>query len=119
MKGMHDVFHVNLLEKYYENTIAGRETLPPPPVSVLVGEEIVDEYEVESIVDSRCHRNKMQYLVHWKGYGIHERSWLSIDELTNAQEAVKLFHDNNPEACSECVSAVCHRPSRRKRQRKH
>jgi hypothetical protein len=119
MKGMHDVFHVNLLEKYYENTITGRETLPPPPVSVLVGEEIVDEYEVESIVDSRCHRNKMQYLVHWKGYGIDERSWLSIDELTNAQEAVKLFHDNNPDACSECVSAVCHRPSRRKRQRKH
>jgi hypothetical protein len=47
MKGMHDVFHVNLLEKYYENTLAGRETLPPPPVSVLVGEEIVDEYETE------------------------------------------------------------------------
>jgi hypothetical protein len=114
MSGMHDVFHVNLLELYVDNTIAGRKTEPPPPISVKVDDVEYDEYEVDFIVDSRCHRDKIQYLVHWKGYGIDERSWLSIKDLTNAMDAVNLFHENNPDACSECVSRKASRSRRKK-----
>ena len=70
---IHDVFHVSLLEKYFENPYPGRrkEDVPLPPV-------VVDgnpEYEVDYVVAARKRRNKQEYLIHWKGYGIHERTW--------------------------------------------
>ena len=66
---MHDVFYVSLLEPYIENTIPERETPPPPPV----GNDL-DFYEVESVLDSRTRNHKVEYLVHWKGYGPDERT---------------------------------------------
>jgi len=44
---------------------------PPPPVI----KDRVEEYKVESILDSSVFRNKLEYLVHWKGYGVEENEW--------------------------------------------
>ena len=40
---------------------------PPPPAIIIDREE---EWEVETIVDSGLHYNRLQYLVKWKGYDI-------------------------------------------------
>ncbi|KIM62378.1 hypothetical protein SCLCIDRAFT_119612, partial [Scleroderma citrinum Foug A] len=53
--------------------------LPGQPVSrpglIQVSVEHDEEYEVDYIVASRIYRCQLQYLVHWKGYEEHERTW--------------------------------------------
>ncbi|KAF8229261.1 hypothetical protein L208DRAFT_1088339, partial [Tricholoma matsutake] len=61
---------------------------PPPPPTVIEGEP---QYEVESILDSQLHQGKLQYLVHWKGYGYEENSWVEGVNV-NVPWLVKEFH---------------------------
>jgi hypothetical protein len=64
MKTIHPVFHVSVFRKYQPDTIEGRVKDNPCPV-VIRGEE---EWEVEEILDKRKRRNKVEYLVSWKGF---------------------------------------------------
>src|SRR3984893_702762 len=53
MQGIHDVFHVSLLEKTHEDTFPQRKqppSPPPPPPIEIDGEQV---YEVADILDSR------------------------------------------------------------------
>ena len=90
---MHDVFHVSLLEPYIKNTIPERKTPPPPPV-----DDDLDFYEVESVLDSRTRNCKVEYLVHWKGYGPDECTWEPFEHLTvdGDYPLVREFHFKNP-----------------------
>jgi len=90
---IHPVFHVSLLDPYQANKIRGREQAPPPPPNVMNGEL---EYEIEAILDSRIQRNKLRYLLEWKGYGPEERTWEPAENLENANEAVAAFHLRHP-----------------------
>jgi hypothetical protein len=94
LKSLHDVFHVNLLEPYTENTIPNRRQPPPPPVEV---DEAL-EYEVSAILDSRKHRNRLQYLVEWAGYeGTPDHhTWEPATNLRNAKEYIQDFHRRYP-----------------------
>ena len=69
--------------------------LPEQPVSrpglVHVSEEHDEEYEVEYIVASHVYKEKLQYLVHWKGYKEHERTWEPSPNLKNAPLVVEHF----------------------------
>ena len=47
------------------------------------------EYEVEAILDSKKIRGKQHFLVKWKGYGDHENTWQSRNDLKNAQDLLK------------------------------
>ena len=86
---IHDVFHVSLLEKYFNNPYPGRdkEDAQLPPVIV----DGAPEYEVDYVVATRKRRNKQKYLVHWKGYGVQERTWEPAANLRNAQQALERF----------------------------
>src|SRR5580700_9305660 len=69
-----------------------RKPEPPPPIEVQ-GEI---EYVVEEIRDKQVRKvrgrpDKIQYLVHWKGYPNEEDTWEPIENLKNAQEAVDVF----------------------------
>uniref|UniRef100_A0A8C5M3U7 Chromo domain-containing protein n=1 Tax=Leptobrachium leishanense TaxID=445787 RepID=A0A8C5M3U7_9ANUR len=78
-------FHVSLLKPLMCNRFTRPDS--PPPV-------VVDgrpEYEVESILDSRRFRNRLQYLVHWKGYGSADRTWVSSHDI-HAPRLVSAFH---------------------------
>ena len=63
---IHPVFHVSLLEPHVENTFPGRVVAAPPAIQV----DGFLEFEVQSILDSRFKRNKLQYFVDWVGYDI-------------------------------------------------
>ena len=92
---IHPVFHVSLLDPYTPDPIPGRSQPPPLPVITAEGEE---EYEVNEILKSRRFRGTYQYFVDWKGYPPSERSWVSWRDMENAEELVKTFHSQFPNA---------------------
>ena len=59
---------------------------------MVIGDQ--EEYEVERILDKRKHRRRIEYLVKWVGYELHDATWESLDNLTNAQDAVKEFEES-------------------------
>ena len=74
----HPVFSVTLLRPYSTDTIAECIQQDPPPPVIKDG---VKEYEVEHILDSQVFRNKLEYLVHWKGYGVEEEKWRPVEDI--------------------------------------
>ncbi|RXK38911.1 hypothetical protein M231_03860 [Tremella mesenterica] len=85
---IHNVFHVQLLEPYQENTIPNRNQPPPPPIEV-DGQE---EYEVEAILDSKYDKHFKEprhYLVKWLGY--NQSTWEPPSNLQNAMDLVQAF----------------------------
>jgi len=90
---IYPVFHALLLDPYWVNKIQGRKQTTPPPPEIVIGEL---EYEVEDVLDSRIQRNKLQYLVGWKGYGSEKRMWEPAENLENAKETVVAFHLRHP-----------------------
>ena len=90
---IHPVFHVSLLEPYKESTLPGRVQETPPPIEI-EGEE---EFEVSEILDSRIHRRRLEYLVHWQGYEVSERTWEPASNLDNAPEMIREFHRLYPQ----------------------
>ena len=85
---IHSVFHISLLEPYKESTILGGLQTPSPPTKIN-GEE---EFEVFKILDSCINRKKLEYLVHWQGYEVSERSWEPIANLINSPKMIQEFH---------------------------
>ena len=88
---IHPVVNVSSICPYRAPTIKGQKADEPGPIEVQ-GQE---EYEVESILDSRRYRRKLQFLVKWKGYTSEHNSWEPEDNLKNAQSQIKKFYKEN------------------------
>ena len=88
---IHPVFHVSLLELAADDPYPGQVS-PPPPAVVVDGEE---EWEVETILDSRLHNNRLQYLVKWKGYDAP--TWQTPTDLEHSTDLVRQFHQLWPD----------------------
>ena len=90
---IHPVFHTDLLTPYRETPTHGCNYQRPPPE--LVNRE--EEYEVEKILDQQHfgRRQKLQYLVKWKGYPDSENQWVDSTDVF-ADEAIKEFQNSNP-----------------------
>jgi transposase InsO family protein len=87
---IHNVFHVDMLEKApAASDIPNRKVAPPGPVETDNGEE----YHVEEIVDMRKRGRSLQYLVRWKGYqdAADYETWAKPADLKNAQEELNNF----------------------------
>jgi hypothetical protein len=86
---IHPIFHVSLLKPHTESPteFAGRK--PPPPLPTIKGGE--PEYEVEHIIDKRIKGRRVEYLVKWKGYDLHDSTWQTAADVANAPEAVRRF----------------------------
>jgi hypothetical protein len=84
---IHPVFHVSRLKPYHSSNDPSRQDSRPDPIEV-DGEP---EFEVETILDKRIRRKKVQYLVKWAGYPVHDATWEPLDNLQNAMDMVKQY----------------------------
>ena len=71
---VHPIFSVTLLCPYDDDPITKHQEHHPPPPPPIVHDG-VKEYEVKNILDSQIFHGKVEYLVHWKGYGVEEDEW--------------------------------------------
>jgi transposase InsO family protein len=92
---IHPVVNISRVRPYKER-LKGQSTFRPGPVQVTEDREL--EYEVDHIVDSRLKGNRLEYLVHWKGYSDEDRTWEPLGHLSSAQGTIKDFHKVNPSA---------------------
>ena len=96
MKALHPVFNVVKLRPAHDDPIPGRHTeVPLPPT--LVDERGGEHYEIEKVLDSRLFRQKLQFLVKWKGYGYEDNQWIKEDDL-DAPELLQDFYRTHPGA---------------------
>jgi len=83
---IHNTFHISLPERYQDNQFPSQINEPPPPIQIK-GE---DEDELDEIIDSRHHYNKLQYRPKWKGYSPeHNKVWYPANNFNNAEHAVQ------------------------------
>jgi len=92
---IHPVVNVSRVKPYL-GLLPGQPTSQPGLVHV--SEECDEEYEVDYIVASCIYKWQLQYLVHWKGYEEHERTWEPSSNSKNSPLVVKRFYRENPSA---------------------
>jgi hypothetical protein len=80
---IHNVFHLTLLTQTHTAEFDSRMKPTPPPPDIIEEEE---EYKIEEICGHRRKGRGTQYLVHWKGYGNEDDTWLPQSSLGNAEE---------------------------------
>ena len=85
-----------LCVKPYLGPLPGQPVSQPSPVQV--SKERNEEYKVDYIVASYIYRHQLQYLVHWKGYEEHERTWEPASNVKNTRLVVERFYKENPSA---------------------
>lgn len=88
----HNVINISKIKRYTPNDdelFPARALTRPAPV---VDEQQQERYEVERIVGARTRYRRREYLVHWTGYGEHERTWEDAERMkADAPEAVLDF----------------------------
>ncbi|KFY19162.1 hypothetical protein V493_08103, partial [Pseudogymnoascus sp. VKM F-4281 (FW-2241)] len=92
-KAIHDVFHVSLLERYWEGV---EKADPPPNPEIVDGEE---EYRVEAVLDHRTVRKgrgtREEYLIRWVGYTADDDQW--VPKLDVGLPLIKAYHKEQAE----------------------
>ena len=91
---VHNVFHSTRMKlathsALYPDRRGGRAD------PLLVGDE--EHWEVETILRSRMHRRRQQYLVHWQGFPVSESTWESATDL-------------KADGCQDSIDDFEHRP---------
>ena len=91
---VHPVFHVSQLKLYRRPADAARTYEKPGPVIVGEGEE---EFEVDEIINHRKRKrgrkqNKIEYLIVWKGYPVHDSTWEPEENVANAPEKIAEYY---------------------------
>ena len=93
----HPVFSVTLLHPFEGDLITEhQERHPPPPPPIICNG--IEEYEVEKILESQILHGKVEYLVHWKGYGVEEDKWCPVCDVQGSKQLVAEFHCTHPQA---------------------
>lgn len=87
-------FHVSLLKPVTPGPLATvvPEDSPPEPLEI----EGRPAYRVHEILDSRCRRGGLEYLIDWEGYGPEEQCWITSRDILDAQLRED-FHFAHPE----------------------
>ena len=90
---IHPVFHVSQLKLYRKPKEAERTYTKPEPIMSASGEP---EYEVDEIINHRKRKRgtktKIEYLIVWKGYPVHESTWEPEENVANAPEKIAEYY---------------------------
>ena len=78
----HPVFHVSLLEPYFENEFADRNNRKRKNIKLTT--DTIDKVP-ERIIDMRTYRGKNRFLVSWKGLDSAENTWIDKDQIYDRQ----------------------------------
>jgi hypothetical protein len=90
---IHDTFHISLLRSAATDSFI--EQIRSSSLSVIVNEE--EEYEINDILDSRYHYDKLQYKVAWTDHFLN-RAWYSAKNLQNhSKEILNDYHQRYSE----------------------
>ena len=86
---IHDIFYILLLDSIKSTSIPphGLSTMPP----IMYIKEDHKYFEVQDIFDSHHVRNRLEYLIKWKGYPGSDNSW-KLSLYITACGLVKEFH---------------------------
>ncbi len=108
---IHNVFNVDKLEPFHETTkFPYRRCIRPGPIYTTSSG---DEFEVDYLCGHRKRRNgRWEYLVHWKEYDVHDRTWEVEEDLTGCRQ---LLLDYLEKAKIERIPALPPPDSSRKR----
>jgi hypothetical protein len=85
---IHNIFHLTFLTRTHTAEFDSQKKPTPPPPDIIEEEE---EYEIEEICRHRRKGRGTQYLVHWKGYGNEDDTWLPWSSLGNAEELLSEY----------------------------
>ena len=90
---VHPVFHISQLKLYRRPSDPERTYEKPGPV--IVNKE--EEFEVDEIINHRKRKrgrktNKIEYLIVWKGYPVHESTWEPEENVKNAPEKIAEYY---------------------------
>jgi len=90
---IHNTLHISLRTLYNDNKLPSQQSEPPLPI-IIEGEP---GYELQEIIDSRLHYNKLQYRGKWTGYSPeHDKTWYPAKNFENADLAMRNFHSRYP-----------------------
>ena len=93
---IHPVVNVSRV-RLYKPQVEGQKKTPPKLV-IIEGEK---EFEVEKILNKRMVREKVKFLVWWKGYTVEEDTWENRENLGNVKELVEEFEREYGEEAEE------------------
>ena len=85
--GIHPIISVSNIHPYLPDRIPERLLDPRPNLILVDGSE---EYEVESIADSKYRYRRLHYLVKFKGWPDSDNEWLPADHLANAPDIIQI-----------------------------
>lgn len=102
-----------LLKEYHENL--NEEILKREEAKLLAKEQAKkhnNEYEVESIIDSKTVKGKTKYLIRWKGFQEADDTW-ELEDSLNCPDIIKAF---NKKGKKKAASAK--KPSKGKKRKR-
>jgi len=109
---VHNVFHSSLLRSSYEND---SEMFPnrtvinvQPPAVKSVNNDEEDEWEIEKLIDRRRKKNRIEYLVRWKGWSSEYDEWKTVDQLKNARRLMRDYDQENLDQVEEVNRVQSH-----------
>ena len=102
---VYNVFHSSLLKSSYESNpelFLNRTTINvQPSVVKSVNNDEEDEWEVEKLIDRRRKRNRLEYLVRWKGWSSEYDAWKTVGQLNNSRRLMKDYDQANLDQVEE------------------
>jgi predicted metal-dependent hydrolase len=87
---IHDTFHISLLRKAAIDFLT--EQIQSSSSSIVIDEQNEEEYEMNDILNSRYHYEKLQYKITWIDHSSN-RAWYSAENFQNhSKEILKDYH---------------------------
>jgi hypothetical protein len=84
---IHDTFHISLLRSAATDLLTGQIQSSSPPI--VVNDE--EEYEMNDVLDSRYHYDKLQYKVSWIDHS-SDRAWYSTENFEHSKNILEDYH---------------------------
>jgi hypothetical protein len=89
---IHDTFHISLLRLAATNLLT--EQIQSSSFSIIVNDE--EEYEMNDILNSRYHYDKLQYKISWIDH-LSNKAWYSTENFEHSKNILKNYHQRYSE----------------------